>query len=307
VWERGQRWSGGLKREVGDLGRAVEAQGQADGAEAAVDVELEVAEAEVAFDVLLAHGGEDHGTDDGETDLAAVGVAGEHVVDALAGGVGSDVVGVVGGVGHEDDGTIGVGGHGFGEVGAGAGGIFDASDPEAAAVALDGDVLVEEDGSAAFAQDAGDEGGTDGGIVIAEAGEALGTGDLFEDFGAGVDGVLGERAGRAVGDEVAGDEDEIGSEGVDVADDVAEEDGFGEVVEVDVGDLDDAEVVEGLGEIRQEHGAAGELELVAGELAGVEAECAGGEDGGLEEAAAGDERGRGWTFWNGFFTSHTSF
>jgi hypothetical protein len=49
--------SGGVKRQDCDLWRAVEPEGQADGADAAVDVELHLVEAVVAFRVLHAHRG----------------------------------------------------------------------------------------------------------------------------------------------------------------------------------------------------------------------------------------------------------
>ena len=54
---------------------------------------------------------------------------------------------------------------------------------------------------------------------------------------------------RAVADEVAGEEKEVGVEAVDLGDDTADEGGVGVLVEVDVGELDDAVAVEGFGEI----------------------------------------------------------
>ena len=52
-----------------------------------------------------------------------------------------------------------------------------------------------------------------------------------------------------MGDEVSGEQDEVGAEGVDLVDDALEEVGLGELVEVDVADLGDAEAVEGLGRL----------------------------------------------------------
>ena len=60
-----------------------------------------------------------------------MGVAGEHEVDERAAGVGEDVVGVVGLVGHEEDGAVGVGGDGEVEVGVAGAGVVDAAEPEA--------------------------------------------------------------------------------------------------------------------------------------------------------------------------------
>ncbi len=118
-----------FQREYGDLWRAVEAEGDAYGADASVDVELEVFEAEEAFDVLVAHFGQDDGAVEGQAHLAAVGVAGEHEVDEVSAGVVDDLVGVVGGVGHEEDGAVGVGGDCRVEVGCAGGGVGDAGEP----------------------------------------------------------------------------------------------------------------------------------------------------------------------------------
>ena len=57
--------SGRLQGDDRDLRWAVEAEGQAHGADAAVDVELHLVEAEVSFDVLLSHGRKDEGAGDG--------------------------------------------------------------------------------------------------------------------------------------------------------------------------------------------------------------------------------------------------
>ena len=99
------------------LGGAVEPKGQAYGAEAAVDVELHLFESVRAFGVLQAHGRQDQWPKEGEPDLTAVGVSGEHEVDERSTGVGADLVGVVGRVRHEKNGTVGFGGNGQVEVG----------------------------------------------------------------------------------------------------------------------------------------------------------------------------------------------
>ena len=78
----------------------------------------------------------------------------------------------------------------------------------------------------------------------------------------------------AVGDEVAGEQDEVGGEGVDVADDAFEEEGFGVLVEVDVAELDDAVAVEGGGKICDGDGPVDDVDFVASDLAGVESQTA---------------------------------
>ena len=109
--------SGRVKGEKGDLGWAVEAEGQAYGADAAVDVELHLVEAIEALGIFLAEWGQDDRTQKREPDLAAVRVAGEHEVDEWTAGMLYDVVGVVGLMRHEDDGAVGFRGYGEVEIG----------------------------------------------------------------------------------------------------------------------------------------------------------------------------------------------
>ena len=91
-----------------------------------------------------------------------------------------------------------------------------------------------------------------------------------------------------MGDEVAGEEDEVGGEGVDFVDDALEEEGLGVLVEVDVAELDDAIAVEGGGEIGDGDGAVDDVDFVTGDLAGVEGEAGGGGAGAYEEVSPGE-------------------
>ena len=79
-----------------DLRWTVEAEGKSHGADAAVHVELHLVEAEVALDVFLSEGREDKRAEEGESHLAAVGVACKHQVDERTAGMLHDVIGVVG-------------------------------------------------------------------------------------------------------------------------------------------------------------------------------------------------------------------
>ena len=123
--------------------------------------------------------------------------------------------------------------------------------------------------------------------MIAHAAETLWDGEALEHLGAAVDGLLGNAAGRAVGDKVAGNEEEVGGEGVDALDGVVQVERLGELIEVDIGELENAKAVEGVGQAGKMEGALGELEVVAGVLAGVAGHDDGGSDGGLQKAAAG--------------------
>ncbi len=136
-----------------------------------------------------------------------------------------------------------------------------------------------------------DHGGVDSYVVVAKDGVAQRSGEAGEDLGTAVGCVSSSDEGEgAVGDEVAGEEDEIGGEGVDFANDVLEEVGLGVLVEVDVADLDDAEAVEGRGEIADSDGAVDDVELVASDFPGVDSECCGGGTSADEEVAAGKAR-----------------
>ena len=278
-----------LQGDDGDLGGAVEAEGKAYGADAAVDVELHVVEAVEAFGVLLGHWREDEGTVEGQLDLAAMGVAAKHEVDERTARVGEDVVGIVGRVCHEEDGTVGFWGNGEVEVGVAGAGVVDAAEPEAVAFALDGKVLIDQNGSAMGGEGLDHDGGAEGDVVVAEDGVAEGRGEGGEDLGAAVDGVAaGDEGEGAVGDEIAGEEDEVGGKGVDAVDDAFEEEGFGVLVEVDVAELDDAIAVEGGGQIVDGDGAFDDVELVAGDLAGIESEPGGSDAGAYEEVSPGE-------------------
>ncbi len=131
--------------------------------------------------------------------------------------------------------------------------------------------------------------GADVDVVVAEDAEALGSFEGGEDLGGDAGCLPGflERE-RAAADEVAGDEDEVGSHGVGFGDHALEEVGFGVLLEVDVAHLDDAEALEAVGKVADGDGEVGDLVLVAGVGAGVGGDAeASGCEGGTEKVAAG--------------------
>ena len=230
-------------------------------------------EVEEAFDVLLAHGGEDERANVGDADLAAVGMAGEHDVDEGEAVVEDDGFNVVGLVAHEDDGGVGTGGDGEVEVGGAGAGVVCAAEPEDVATAFEGEVAVDEDGGAVGFQGADDMVGADIDVVVAEEAEALRGLEGGEDLSGDAGGAPGAPEGEwTEADEVSGDENEIGFEGIDLGNHFFEERRFGVLLEVDVAHLDDAEVLEAVGEIADGEGKAGDLEFVTAVRA-----CIGGE------------------------------
>lgn len=196
---------------------------------------MRVSDYVVAFRVEPAEGWERERAEAGDTDLAAVGVAGEDEIDVLTALVGGDAVGEIGLVRHEDDGGVGVFGDGFGEVGAAVGEVVDAREYDALVCALNADVLVDEEGEAVVFHVGADRAGVDDGVMIAEDAVALWTGEGAKESGTAAGG--GERYGEAegaAGDEVAGDEHDVRIERVDLMDDVAEEEVFGVLLQMKV-------------------------------------------------------------------------
>jgi hypothetical protein len=272
---------------VGDLGWAVEAEGQAYGADASVDVELHVVEVEEALHVLDAHGWKDERADEGQAELAAVGVAGEHEIGQREAWVPDEAVDVVWLVTEYDAGGVGLGWDGEAGVWGVDAGVVEAAEPEVVAAALDGDVAVDEDRRTVGFERIDDVGFADHGVVVAEDAEALGGFEAGEDFGADAGRFPGVLVGEgASADEVAGDEDEFGVEQVDLANDLFEEPGLGELFEVEIADLDDAEALEGVGQVADGEGAVGDVVLVAGVGAGVGCDSKASDGGTAEEAAA---------------------
>jgi hypothetical protein len=271
-----------------DFGRAVQAEGQAYGADAAVDVELHLIEAVETFGVLFAHGRQDERTQERKPDLTSVGVTGEHQVDEMAARVGDDLVGEVGFVRHEKDGAVGFGGEGEVEVGMAGARVVEAAEPETTTVAFDGEVLVHQYGSAICNEGMDDGWAVKGDVVVAEDGITERSGESGEYLGAAVEGMLaGDEGEGAMSYEVAGEEDEIGGQGVDLMDDAFEEEGLGVLVEVDVAELDDAVAAEGRGQIGDGNGAVNYVDFVTCDLAGVESQTSGGGAGGYEEVSPG--------------------
>jgi len=250
-----------------------------------------VVQAVEAFRVLLAHGGQDERAEEGQPDLSAVRVAGEHNVDERTARVGEDIVGVIGLVRHEDDRAVGFGGNGEIEVGMAGAGVVDAAEPEAVAHAFDGEILIDQDRSAIGEEGCSHHGSVEGNVVVAEDAVTQGSGEVGENLGAAMEGVAaGDEGEGAVCDEVAGEKNEIGTEGIDLLYDAFKEKGFGVLVEVDVAELDDAIAMEGRGQIVDGDGALDDVEFVTGELAGVERQSGGCHTCADEEVSAGKLR-----------------
>ena len=168
-------------------------------------------ELEHAFYILPSDGRQDEGTDVGEADLAAVGVAREHQVDEREAGMKDDLFDLIGLVAHEDYGRTRVGRDGEVEIGDSCAGVVGAAHPKDVAAALDGAVAVDEDGGAVGFERADDVVGAYVDVVVAEDAEARRSVEGGENLGGDACGSPGgfERKGPAAY-EVSGDEDEIG-------------------------------------------------------------------------------------------------
>ena len=211
-----------------------------------------------------------------------MGVAGEHEVDEREAGVLDYGIYEVGLVAEEDDGGVGVRRDGEVKIAGGDSRIVGAGEPDVGVAAFDGGVAVDQDGGAVGFEGVDDGLRAYGDVVVAEDGVTLRGGEAGEDLGTKAGGFDGEgdRTGAAA-DEVAGEDDEIGLEGVDALDGFLEEIRFGVLLEVDVGQLGNAEALEGVGEVFDGNGAGDDFELVAGGHTGV---------GGHSEASRGGAR-----------------
>jgi hypothetical protein len=267
----------GIQGDDGDFGGTVEAEGQTYGTDTAVDVELHLVEAVIAFRILFCHRRQDEWADEGEPDLAAMGMTREHEIDERTAGVADDLVSEVGFVSHEDDGAVGFCGHSEIELGVAGARVVDAAEPEAGSFTLDWKMLIDQNGSAVSREGGDDDWGAEGDVVVTEDGVAKRSGKGGKDLGTAADGVAASDEGeRTVGDEVAREENEVRGESVNFVDDALKEKRLGVLVEVDVADLDDAVAVEGSREIGDGDGTVDDVDLMASDLAGVESQTCGG-------------------------------
>ena len=273
----------------GDLRGAIEADGEFYGAEAAVDVELRAVEVEEARRVELAHGGKGERRQEGKANLTAVGVAGEEDIGEHAARMADDGVGEVRFVAHHEEWGVEMRGDGALDVRSAAAGVVQAGEPEALAVALDGDVLVDQGLDVVGSQCFEDFGRADVDVVVAQRGVAQGRLDAAEDLAASARGVDGVADGTgAIADVVAGEQDHVGLEDVDAVDGIGEEGFLGELCEMDVAELRDAEAMEGFGQVADAEGGGDGFEFVAGDLGGGEEEAGEGEAGAGKKTAAGE-------------------
>jgi len=203
----------------------------------------------------------------------------------------NDGVGVVGLVREKDDGGIRFGRDGEIEVRVACAGIFETAEPDARAVFLDGDVLVDQHRSAMGGESVDDHRGIKGHVVVAEDGIAEGSCEGGDDLGAAVDGMIaGDEGERAVGDEVSGKQDKIRGEGVGHANDVLEKVWLGVLVEVNVAELYDAIAMEGAGKVGDWNRTMDDVDLMPGDLTCVEGHSCGQRTGADEEVASGKAR-----------------
>jgi len=159
-------------------------------------------------------------------------------------------------------------------------------------VALDGDELVDEGGDAVAGEGFENDLGVDVDVVVAEDGVAQRAVEVAEEFAAAGGGLEGEFVGPGAGaDVVAGEDDHVWLQSVDAVDGVLEEGVLGELFEMDVAELGDAEAVEGFGQASDVDVAVHEVEFVAGDLGGVDGEAGEGEASTGEESPASEAGG----------------
>lgn len=232
----------------------------------------------MALRIELAVGWQGKGAEAGDADLTAVGVAGEDEIDMLSAGVGEDRVGEVGLVRHEQDGCVGLLGHCKGEVRRAPGVVVDAAEKDVLVAAFDANVLVDEEGKTVMLEVVADDAWADEDVMIAEDAVSLRAGEGAEEFRASCGGLERDVEGLwPIADEVAGDEDEVWIKRVDFLYDAAKEEIFGVLLEVNVGELNETESVEGRGKLREVEGAEGSFDGVAAVFVAVERDASSGD------------------------------
>lgn len=121
-----------------------------------------------------------------------------------------DCVGEVGLVRHENDRSVRSVGNGQADIRMAGRRVVETTYPETITVFIDGDVLIDQNGGSLTGEDFGDQIGVDGYIMIAEDGVTLWSLESGDDLSTAMDGVMGGKGDSAMGDEVSGEEDEIG-------------------------------------------------------------------------------------------------
>jgi len=287
----------GAEGNQGDLWGAVETKRGSDGADAAIDVELQVSEPEPALDILLSQFGQDHRAQERQANLASVGVAAQHEANRAAGWMIPQVVGVVRSMAHEQDRLAGLiaDWRGDGQIGvrAALGRIVKTSQPDSGAAALDGhagvakhrDAIGRECGRGLCAphQD----------LMVSEDSKSQFAVERVKKVGALPCGVDGTCSGTdTVADEIAGEQHGVRLEAVHLVDGVAKEKRLSEFVEVDIGEMRDPPTVEGCGQAGENDGMARDLNPVAFNAAGVQGQRGGSKDACFEQTPSPESVGR---------------
>ena len=92
------------ERKYRDLWRTVESKRNADCADATIDVELQLANAEPSLDVLSSKRRQDKSAQKWKTNLTSMAVAAEHQVNGLSGWMSQQTVSIVRGMTEQNDG-----------------------------------------------------------------------------------------------------------------------------------------------------------------------------------------------------------
>lgn len=256
-----------MQRENRNFRRAVEPEGNAYGADPPVDIELHMPELEVAFGVNLPHGWKHQRAQKGQADLTAVSVSGQDQIDQRTSRVPEHGIGVVGFMCHEDYRGVGKLWHGEVEPRIGGAGVVDSAEPEAGAIAFDSNVLVDEYWNPIGGERLDDQRRTHCGVVIAQAGVPQWAGKGAQDLAAAMYCPLADnKVEGTVGDEVSCEQNHVHGEVVDMLDDALEKRGLGELVQMDVTDLSDAEAMEVAGEVCNGDGPGDNIDLVTGDF-----------------------------------------
>jgi hypothetical protein len=205
-----------------------------------------------------------------------VGVSAEHKVDCLTCGESAQGPGEIGRVAEQEDGLARDIAHlgRNGEVGSGmaADWIVEACKPDTGVAAFERYIAVAQNGDAVISQCMGDRTGADKNVMVAENSIDATTLEPLQNIRtlprrANGEASCAETVSRRVSDIVAGEEDDVGTELVDMANGVVKKEWLGEFVEVNVADLGDLQAIEMVRKPGDEDIAARDFKPVAFEFA----------------------------------------
>jgi len=292
------------EREQGNLRRTKESERNSHRPNSAIDVELQVSQAKLPFNVLFSQIRELQSTEEWQSNLASMRVAGQHPIDSTARGLFEQSVDVVRGMTHQYDGLVRQIpdriGDGRLRVRIALHWIIQPRKPKPAAGALDWQTCVMQHGDAVGLESLNDLCPTNNNVMVAKYCKnalAIETLENIRALPARINRVL--YRGNSGTHIVAREKNQVGLQLIDAIDHVAEEERLRVLVHVDVTELRDAHSIEDPGQACEGDLNLDDLKPMALNLTGINRQSGSTPCGSLEKPPPTD-----WLFGDGIEQSH---